>query len=334
MPSSEPGVDMRRRDFITLVGGTAAAWPAVTRAQQAIPVIGFLHSGAPQTFGHFVIAFRQGLGEVGYIEGQNVTIEYRWAEGQYDRLSDFAADLVSRQVAVIVTFGNVPALAIKAVTVTIPHVFTIADDPVKFGLVASLNRPAGNATGVSQLTNMLEAKRLEVLRELVPKITAVAVLTNPNNPSTEPALRDLQDGALALGLQLLVLNAGKADDIEAAFASLVRQGVGALVVVADAALNDRRHQIVALATRHSVATIYSFREFVASGGLISYGPNLADTVRQVGVYAGRILKGFKPADLPVIQPTKFELVINLKTAKALGLTVPPTLLARADEVIE
>jgi putative ABC transport system substrate-binding protein len=326
---------LNRRDLLIL-GSTAIAWPLAARAQQkAMPVIGFLHPGWPGPLAPYVAAFRQGLGEAGYVEEQNLAIEYRWAEGRYDRLPALAADLVGRKVDVIAaTGGGVSALAAKGATATIPIVFMGVGDPVAMGLVASLARPGGNLTGFSNLAVELMPKRLELLSELVPQARPIALLVNPNSPSAERQTLDMQEAAHAKGVQLQILKAGTEGEIDAAFTSLVELHAGALVVGADTFFADRREQLVALASRHGVPAIYMWREVAAAGGLISYGVDTIAVFRQVGIHAGKILNGAKPADLPVQQPTKFELVINLKTAHALGLTVPPSLLVRADEVIE
>jgi len=329
---------MRRRQFITMLGGAAASslsWPLAARAQQpAMPVIGFLSSRSPADE-QFVAAFGQGLNEAGFVERRNVTIEYRWAENQLDRLPALAAELARRQVAVILAVGgSAPALAAKAATSTIPVVFIIGGDPVKLGLVASLNRPGGNVTGVTILSGALTAKRLELLRELVPGSGVVACLVNPSSPEIETQLTDIRAVSRTFGQEIPVLNASNERDIDAAFATLVRQQIGGLLVANDGFFVGRREQLVALAARHAIPAMYFLREFASAGGLMSYGNSLADAYRQVGTYAGRILKGAKPADLPVEQAVKIELVINLKTAKALGLDVPTTLLLRANEVIE
>jgi len=324
-----------RRDLLIL-GSTVIAWPSVVRAQQtAMPVIGYLNSTSPGPYALFLAAFRQGLGETGYVEGQNLAIEYRWAENHLDQLPALVADLVGRKVDMIVTAGGPPpAVAAKRATSTIPILFTAVGDPIGAGLVASLARPGGNVTGFSILVVELNPKRLELLSQLLPEARVVALLVNPKNPSSERVISDVQEAAHTKGMQLPILKAASESEIDAAFASLVQMQVGALVVGSDPFFNSRREQLVALASHHSVPAIYEWREFAAQGGLISYGPSLTSVNRQAGTYAGRILKGEKPADLPVQQPTKFELVVNLKTAKALGLTVPQSILARADEVIE
>jgi putative tryptophan/tyrosine transport system substrate-binding protein len=327
---------MRRRDFITLLGGGVAAWPLAAHAQQPpMPVIGWIHGGSPDTSVPFVSAFRDGLGETGFIEGQNVVVEYRWANERYNLLPNLVADLVRRQVSVLTVAFNTPGtLAAKAATTTIPIVFGVGSDPVALGLVASLNRPGGNLTGVSILTTAILAKRLELLHELVPTAAAVAVLVNPTNPSTEVEAKEVQIAASTLGLQVHVVTASGKGDLETAFATLRQRGAGALLVQAETLFSTQRDQLVVLAARHAIPAIYGRREIVEAGDLMSYADDLVSSYRQVGIYTGRILKGVKPADLPVVQPTKFELVINLKTAKALGLQIPDKLLALADEVIE
>jgi putative tryptophan/tyrosine transport system substrate-binding protein len=325
---------MKRREFITLLGGAAAAWPLVARAQQpAMPVIGFLRQGPPEPFA-LTNAFRQGLSETGISEGHEVTIENRWAEGHYDRLPALATDLVDHRVAVIAAAFLPAALAAKAATHTIPIVFLSGSDPIGAGLVSSINRPTGNVTGIAPMFTLLGGKNLELLHELVPKATVIGALAKPSNPNAEPQLRDLQAAARALGQELVIFGAYNEQEIDRSFAMMAQRQIGALVVTADGFLIGRQDQIVALAARYAVPTMYPLSQYVAAGGLTSYGANLHDAYRQTGVYVGKILKGAKPADLPVLQPTKVELVINRKTAKALGLQIPDKLLALADEVIE
>src|SRR5262249_236540 len=326
---------MKRRKFVALVG-SVAAWPLMARAQQqSMPVIGFLNSASPRQWVHLVGAFRKGLNEVGYVEGQNLLIEYRWAEGLYERLPALAEELVRRPVSVLVTTGGATtALAAKAATTTIPIVFSTGNDPVKFGLVASLNRPGGNATGVAFLIDTLGSKRLELLREVLPGAKLIAALMNPDNVGTDTQLQDLQKAAHATAQQLLFLNANSEGEIDTAFATIAEKRADAVVVSPDPFFLSQRERIVALAAGHRVPAIYEGGNFVEPGGLMSYGPSHTEMYRLIGVYTGRILNGAKPADLPVQRPTKFELVINAKTAKAIGLTVPSAFLGRADEVIE
>src|SRR5262245_43609829 len=325
---------IRRREFVTLLGAAAVSWPLAAEAQQSIPVIGILGMPAPP-YAENVSAIRRGLNEAGFVEGRNVAIEFRWAEGQTERLPALAADLVKRQVAVIITMGGIaPLAAAKNATSTIPIVFHMAGDPARLGFVDSFNRPGGNVTGVSLLQVALAAKRLEVLRELVPAAKIIGLLANPANPNVETVVPDLHAAAGALGLHLIVGYASGQDDVDIAFESFGRGRVQAVLVDADSIFLSQLQQITASAARHSVPTMYVSRQYVEGGGLISYGASIADAYREVGVYAGKHLKGTNPADLPVTQPTKFELFINLKTAKSLGLTVPPTLLVAADEVIE
>jgi ABC-type uncharacterized transport system substrate-binding protein len=323
-----------RREFITLLGG-AAAWPIAARAQQAaMPVIGFLNSQSPDAIADRVRGFRRGLKDAGYVEGENIAIEFRWAEARLDRLPALAAELARRQVVVIVAANTASALAAKVATTTIPIVFNVAEDPVKLGLVASLSRPGGNLTGINFFSGELAAKRLELLRELLPGVTRVAALVNPTGPTAETALRDIDPAAHAMGMQIKVLKASTSGEINAVFATFVRDRPDALFVSPDSVFTARRVQLAHLTTRHGIPATYASREYAEVGGLMSYGSNQSDNYRQVGGYVGRILKGAKPADLPVVQSSKFELVINAETARTLGLTVPPSLLATADEVIE
>jgi putative ABC transport system substrate-binding protein len=327
---------MRRREFITLLGGAAVAWPLAARAQNpAMPVIGFLSNASPDLYAIRLRAFRQTLKEAGYVEGQNVAIEYRWAEGQNNRLPALAAELVDRHVDVIAAAGGTPsAVAAKAATASIPIVFAVAVDPVKIGLVASLNRPGGNLTGITNLNAEVGPKRLELLRELIPTATSVALLVNPTSPVAEPFSRAMQAAARTLGLQLHVLQASTEQDFDKVFADMVRLRAGALVISPDVYFNTRSKQLATLSLRHALPAIYQYHEFAAAGGLMSYGSDETEYYRLIGIYTGRILKGEKPADLPVVQSTKVEMILNLKTAKALGITVPLPLLGRADEVIE
>jgi putative tryptophan/tyrosine transport system substrate-binding protein len=326
---------VKRRDFITLLGGAAAVWPLTAHAQQpAMPVIGFLHARSPDDAMPQVAAFRRGLAESGYIEGQNAIIEYRWARGRYDTLPAMAAELIRLPAIVLVAGSEPAALAAKAATSTIPIVFSIGSDAIKLGLVAGYNRPCGNSTGVSMFTAALEAKRLGLLHELLPQAATMGVLLNPDYSLAENQLRDVQDAARSIGVQIHILWASTDDEIDAAFETLSEQRIAALLQAADPFFDTRRGKLVALVARYAVPTMYHFREYPAAGGLMSYGIDIIDVYRQVGVYVGRILKGEKPTDLPILQPTKFEFVINLKTAKALGLNVPDKLLALADEVIE
>jgi putative tryptophan/tyrosine transport system substrate-binding protein len=327
---------MKRREFISLLGCAAAAtWPRIARAQQPMPVIGYLSGRFPAESNYLVTAFEQGLREGGFSVGQNVGIEFRWAEGQYDRLPAQAADLVSRHVTLIAASGAVQAIqAAQAATTTVPIVFVTGDDPVRRGLVASMNRPGGNATGVTPLTQQMEAKRLNILHQLLPQGAVIAMLVTRSNPSVALQLQEAQDAAHALGRQLDVLEVTNAADIDTAFATLTQHGDGAVALSADPFMNSHREQLIALTTRYKLPSLFYSRESVAGGALMSYGASFADSFVQAGGYAARILKGEKPADLPVLQATKFEFIINLKTAKTLGLTFPPTLLALADEVIE
>jgi putative ABC transport system substrate-binding protein len=327
---------MRRREFITLLGGAAAAWPLVARAQQAaVPVIGFLNSASPQAWENYLAGFRAGLKEAGYVDGQNVTVEFRWAEGHYDRLPGMAADLVRRKVAVLVSTGGEPSvLAAKAATTTIPIVFTSGIDPVRAGYVSSLSHPGGNITGVNVFSASVESKRLGLLRALVPGVKLIAVILNPKRQQHADQRREVEEAAHAIGQQINLLLASNESEIEAVFATAAQLRAGAMLVGGDPFLNSQRNKIVALAARHAIPAIYEQREAALAGGLMSYGTNLSEGYRQAGVYTGRILKGEKPGDLPVVQSTKFEFVINPKAAKALGIEVPPNLSAEADEIIE
>jgi putative tryptophan/tyrosine transport system substrate-binding protein len=326
---------MRRREFIGLLGGVAANWPLVSNAQLSrAPTIGFLSARSEAGTAEQLASFRRGLNEVGFVEGQNLAIEFRWSDGHYDQLAAMAADLVRRAVDLIMTQGPPAALAAKAATRTVPTVFVVGFDPVTGGLVASLNQPGGNATGITLMTAPLGQKRLELLREIAPKATVVAMLANQTSPDAAPELSDIELAAQALGLKLKIFNAANVSEIEAAFAAMAREVLDAVVIGSDPFLVDQREKVAALAADLGVPAIYPFREFAAAGGLISYGTNIANAYRQAGIYAGQILKGAKPADLPVMQPTTFELVANLRTAKALGVNIPATLHARADEVIE
>jgi putative ABC transport system substrate-binding protein len=327
---------MRRREFITLLGGTMVAWPLAASAQQpALPVVGFISGGSVDAFAREAAAFRTGLNETGYVEDQNVTVEYHWLEGHYDRLPALMADLVHRQVAVIATPGSMPAaLAAKAATATIPIVFGVGEDPVQLGLVASLARPSGNATGINYFVNEVVAKRLRLLQDLVPKAVRIALLVNPANPSVKSTLREVQEAAPAIGLQIQTINATTIGEIDAAFATLAHERPDAIFVAPDSYLNSRRVQLAILTAANKILATYTNRDYVAVGGLMSYGTDLADPFHQVGVYTGKILKGAKPADLPVLQSAKFEFVINLSTARALGIEIPPGVLSIADEVIE
>jgi len=329
-------IGIGRRQFISALGA-AVAWPLAAHAQQtAMPIVGFVNVGSPDNvfYARLTAAFRGGLKDTGYVEGQNVAIEFRWAEGQYDRVPALVAELVRLQVAVIAAFGPPAARAAKAATATIPIVFGVGDDPVKLGLVSSLNRPDGNATGVSVLVNEVESKRLGLLHEAVPTAPMIAVLLNSKSPAFETQSRDVETAARAIGQQIMLLNVSGDSEIDTAFATLLKQRAGGLVIASDPFFTTRREQLVALAARYAIPTIYDDRNYAAAGGLMSYGITFADAYRQAGIYVGRILKGEKPADLPVVQPTKFEFVINLKTAKALGLTIPAGVLSIADEVIE
>jgi putative tryptophan/tyrosine transport system substrate-binding protein len=326
---------VRRRGFITLLGGAVAAWPLVTRAQQAqLPVIGFLNSGSPAEWAHLVTSFKEGLNEIGYVEGRNVTVEYRWAQGENERLPGLASDLVGRQVAVIAAFGPPAALTAKAATATIPIVFMVGTDPIDLGLVTSFRRPTGNVTGLNVFAEVLTPKRQELLHELVPTAPLVAMLVNSTAAQTRSELRNVQAAADNLGQEVRIFNVSSDREIDAAFATIVDQRIGGLIVQTDQFFTVRRDQLVLLTTRHAIPTIFGWREFALAGGLMSYGTSLRAAYRQLAIYAGRILKGEKPANLPVQQATAFETVVNLKAAKALGVTIPTAILLRADEVIE
>jgi putative ABC transport system substrate-binding protein len=329
-------LDMRRREFVALLGSAAAAWPLAARAQRpAMPVVGFLSARSADDSVREVVAFQEGLAVTGHLEGRNVVIEYRWAQGEYGRLPALALELVRQPVAVLAAVGGIPSpLAAKAAATTTPIVFGIGGDPVEWGLVASLNRPGGNVTGATFLSALLGAKRLGLIRELVPGAELIALLVNPDTLSGQAQTKDVQQAARAVGQRLVVLNGGTDESMDESFAVLAKQRVAALLVGGDAFFDVRRDRLIALAARHSVPAIYQFREYALAGGLMSYGASIADMYRQVGVYVGRVLHGEKPADLPVVQPTRFELVINLKTAKALGLVVPNSMQLLADEVIE
>ena len=328
-------VGIGRRQFISALGGGAVAWPLAVRAQQpTMPVVGWLSSSSPNAPSQFISAFRAGLAETGYVEGQNVSIEYRWAEDHNDQLASLAADLVNKRVAVIVASAIRATLAAKSATTQIPIVFATANDPVQFGLVASFNRPGGNITGVAYLSAALGEKRLAILHDLIPRANVFGVIVNPNNANAEGNVKNLQGAALAIGAKLVIASAATEDDFDAAISMLVQQRVQAALLLNDPLFTGRRDRLVSSVTRHEIPVIYPAREFVDAGGLMSYAASITDAHRQAGVYAGRILKGEKPADLPVMEPTKIDLVINLRTAKALGLSIPPTLLAIADEVIE
>ena len=325
---------MKRREFIVLISGTAALAVSARAQQPSLPVIGYLESASQGQFADLIPAFRKGLSETGYIDGQNVKIEYRWAEGQYDRLPTLTAELVRDHATIIFTTALISAQAAKGVTTTVPIVFVSGPDPVQFGLVASLNRPGGNLTGITLFTSTVGAKRLQLLRELLPAATTFAFIVNPSNTRADSDVEEMETAARALGQQIIVAKAGTDRDLETAFATLAQRSIQALVIGGDPFFNGQAQQLVALASHYAIPTVYPLHEFATAGGLMSYGSSISDAYRQAGIYAGHILKGANPADLPVMQPTKFELVINLKTARTLGVEIPPTLLARADEVIE